>query len=173
MVEAADGHLLSQDVHKVSRIRNHFITQFNHETTAVISKPRPHTSINPITDLEVLTAFHRMSNGKACGRDSIPSKLLQYSLNELASVAASVINSAVARGANLSAIIDAGILVALSKTNKAKGFVMSLRSIVMLKDVSVVVLFLALTHADRHSTDSTGHVDEYVHPGAEGCCNCQ
>ena len=101
MVEAADGHLLSQDVHKASRIHDHFITQFNHKTTAVISKPCPHTFINPITDLEVSTAFHRMSNGKACGPDSVPSELLKYSPDELASAVASVINSAVARGDNL------------------------------------------------------------------------
>ena len=77
MVEAADGHLLSQDVHKASRIRDRFITQFNHKTTPVISKPCPHTFLNPITDLEVSTAFHRMSNGKACGPDSISSELLK------------------------------------------------------------------------------------------------
>ena len=53
MVEAADGHLLSWDVHKAIRIRDHFITQFNYKTTAVISKPCPHTFINPITDFEV------------------------------------------------------------------------------------------------------------------------
>ena len=148
-------------MHKASGIRDHFITQFNDKTTAVISKPCPHTFINPITDLEVSTAFRRMSDGKACGPDSIPSELLKYSPDELASAVASVINSAVARGHNLSAIIGAGILVPLPKPNKAKGLVTSLRSLVLLNSVREALSLIVLK---RISGDVSRHLD-YVQSG--------
>ena len=102
-----------------------------------------------------------MSNGKACGPDSIPSELLKYSPYELASAVASVNNSAVARCDNLSAIVCAGIPVPLPKSNEAKGPVTSLRPIVLLNSIRKALSLIVLK---RISGDVSRHLD-YVPSG--------
>ena len=106
-----------------------------------------------------------MSNGKACGPDSIPSELLKYSPDELASAVASVINSAVARGDNLSAIIGAGILVPLPKPNKAKGPVTSLRPKVLLNSIRKALSLIVLKRISGDVSRHLGYVRSGFRPG--------
>ena len=91
--------------------------------------------------------------------------MLKYSPDKLASAVASVINSAVARGDNLSAIIRAGILVPLPKPNKAKGAVTSLRPIVLLNSIRKALSLIVLKRISGDVSRHLGYVQSGFRPG--------
>ena len=112
-----------------------------------------------------------MQNQKAFGPDDIAAELLKYGGDTIPYSIATLINTAVANGEDMSNIIGLGTLLPVQKPNKPKGLATSLRPIILLnttrKVLSLVVLnrisasvsaFLGVTSSGFRAGRSTADV---------------
>ena len=94
------GRTLTNDVSKVRRMSEWFQSQFSHPTAQALSIediPKGPLS-NPITDLEVKDALHRLNNNRASCPDNVAGELWKYSADIVCAPLADIFNQAIAEG---------------------------------------------------------------------------
>jgi len=144
VVQTGDGHVLVNDSEKVTCVREHFAKQFSSDTEDSVDKPPAHQLITPIQPGEVVKAALRLKNQKASGPDDIPGELLKYGCNELSTVVATLINTCIESGDDLSSVIGSGTLIPLNKANKQKGPVANMRPITLINTIRKVFSLIVL-----------------------------
>ena len=114
---------------------------------------------SPITAAEVVTAFARLNNNRACGYDSIPRKLLKYAPAELSRLIADAFNDVFETHQPLN--VGTGVLIALQKPGKPLARPKSLRPIVLLTTLRKTLSLIPLQRI-------SDKVDHFFSPSQSG-----
>ncbi|KAK2188487.1 hypothetical protein NP493_131g05015 [Ridgeia piscesae] len=155
------NHVIA-DKYKVSSIRTkHFENQFQDGVGQGVNMfEGPLKSLDsPITAAEVVTAFARLNNNRACGYDSIPRKLLKYAPAELSRLIADAFNDVFEKHQPLH--VGTGVLIALQKPGKPLARPKSLRPIVLLTTLRKTLSLITLQRI-------SDKVDDFFSPSQSG-----
>ena len=130
------------EVHKI--IKNHFENHFNKADKQIIQpfiEPLEKLQ-NPITTIDVHNAIKKMSNGKSPGEDKISVELIKYAPVSIKTEIAKIVNNHIENGGELN--LGKGLLAALWKPNKEKGYVNHLRPVILLNVIRKILSNITL-----------------------------
>eukprot|EP00117_Sycon_ciliatum_P004271 scpid100526/ scgid8717/ Retrovirus-related Pol polyprotein LINE-1; Long interspersed element-1; Reverse transcriptase; Endonuclease len=148
-VHSQDGHSLLRNSDKADRVREHFASQFADPATTPVAPLTPRHLNNPITPSEISKAASRLRNRRACGPDNVPGELLKNATDELGPIIASLINTCIDNGTDMSSVIGTGTLIPLNKPNKTKGPVANMRPIILLNNIRKLLSLVVLSRISR------------------------